>query len=82
MVLLSDIGGQFEVEHKTQQLITAIGQTIDCNGTSWQLGASAGIAIPSGPNLTVSCALKAADNAMYRAKRSGGNCFTVQHPGS
>jgi len=81
VVLLSDIDGQSEVEGVTQQLITTIGHPINCNGIPWQLGVSVGIAIPSGPNLTASCALKAADNAMYRAKRSGGNCFYVQHPG-
>ncbi len=80
VVLLSDIGSQSEVENIAQQLITAIGRPIDCNGIPWQLGASAGIAIPSG-HLTASCVLKAADDAMYSAKRSGGNCFTVLHPG-
>lgn len=56
------------------RLHTIINEAIDCSGLEIDLSISLGIACyPDLPAENVEALISAADNAMYRAKRSGGN---------
>jgi GGDEF domain-containing protein len=65
-----------EAPAKAQQIadgmIERISQSIDLgDGNCAHVGASIGIAIPTGPSETAATVLRRADSAMYEAKQNG-----------
>lgn len=63
-------------ESVAKKLIEASKEPLSFGGVSVTLGASIGIALPDGTSLP-DMLMRRADEAMYQAKRKGGNCYQV-----
>ena len=59
-----------------KKLIEASSEPLVFGGVSVTLGASIGIALPDGTSLP-DMLMRRADQAMYQAKRNGGNCYQM-----
>jgi diguanylate cyclase (GGDEF)-like protein len=62
------------------RLCAAVAQPFDIEGNEANISASVGVALYPSDGNEVECLLRAADQAMYRAKRSGGNGFEFVEP--
>jgi len=71
-VLLRDLPDERIAERTASKLVAALGRPYDLGEVSCQLGASVGIALAPRHGETPEELLRAADTAMYRAKRIGG----------
>ena len=59
------------------RIIDAISQPISVGEQECRVGASIGVAILPADKLDKEALLKAADAAMYQAKRAGGSCYRI-----
>ncbi|HEV2274768.1 MAG TPA: EAL domain-containing protein [Acidobacteriaceae bacterium] len=73
LVVLSELGGMRDAEVVAQDLLECIRQPIETGGQMIQLSASLGIAVYPDDATDSTALWRAADSAMYRAKRCGGN---------
>lgn len=85
---LARIGGdefviiQFPVEDDAnmevaaQKILEACKMTVELGGEQCQISASIGLAVSNDPKGTVHSLFHESDQAMYCAKRKGGNCFS------
>lgn len=62
----------------SERILSACREPVIVEGTSYQLSASIGTAISRGDDFDEKKLLKEADQAMYAAKRKGGNCSANQ----
>ncbi|MFN3712776.1 MAG: diguanylate cyclase domain-containing protein [Alcanivoracaceae bacterium] len=63
-------------ETVARKLLEISNEPLACGNVSVVLGASIGIALPDGGSLP-EVLMRRADEAMYQAKRKGGNCYQV-----
>jgi len=73
VILLPHAGTLPEILEIADRLIQWVAEPITFNGRVCQVSASVGVAIYPGDGGTVDALLKAADEAMYAAKRQGKN---------
>ena len=78
-VLCADLPEPTDVLLVAERLIAQLREPFVINGTPLQLGASIGIAFATESLGTADALLRAADAAMYEAKREGGNRYRVAH---
>ncbi|MCP3669497.1 MAG: diguanylate cyclase [Gammaproteobacteria bacterium] len=82
VILLTQICNRTDVLNMAGDLITSIREPIVCNGVLWNLGVSVGVVLSSDVEADVTSILKAADEAMYMAKKRGGNdccCLAISN---
>jgi len=80
-VLLEGAGSLGDVEHVAGKLIQAVSAEITLGHDTLSVGASIGIALYPRDADSAQALLKAADDALYRAKHAGRGRFVVcQHP--
>lgn len=69
------------VEQLIQRLLKAVARTVEIQGLKLRVSASIGITFyPHATDLPADELLKQADQAMYRAKQSGKNCYSIYEP--
>ena len=76
-VLLPDVEGEYTPLLVAHQILQALAQPIDAAGRSVTVGASIGIAIGPDNGRRAEDLIRAADSAMYAAKRSGRGTIRV-----
>jgi diguanylate cyclase (GGDEF)-like protein len=69
-VLLSDVADIAPAEAVAQNIVTTLSEPFACGGNHLSVGASMGIALYPIDGRSVEALIRAADQAMYRAKRS------------
>lgn len=75
-VVLTNSEDQRHVELLTNRLIQAIGEPIINNGNTYEIGVSIGvIRCSKDENMSLEDYIRISDNAMYKAKQKGGNCY-------
>jgi diguanylate cyclase (GGDEF)-like protein/PAS domain S-box-containing protein len=77
VLVLSEIGSVEDAETVAGKVISVINEPVDLAGTAIHVGASIGIAIFPEDGESPPTLMKAADQAMYRAKANGRNQYTV-----
>lgn len=77
VALLLDIGDPGEAEFAARHVIKVFEQPFTDTATSARIGISVGAALSPAHGHTAERLLKSADNAMYAAKRLGGNRFSL-----
>lgn len=75
LVILSGVPESGIVEQIAAKLIEETSQTISIGSYDFNLGLSIGIALYPADGSDADGLIRAADNAMYRAKKNGRNCF-------
>jgi diguanylate cyclase (GGDEF)-like protein/PAS domain S-box-containing protein len=73
VVVLGELGSIHDAEVVTQDLLESVHQPIELTDQALQISASVGVAIYPDDGTDSSELWRAADSAMYRAKRCGGN---------
>lgn len=73
VVILSDVGEPNVAEKYGLSILDALRLPMICSGKDCKVGASIGVALFPKSGLSQESIMNAADNAMYRAKRSGKN---------
>lgn len=76
---LTDLG---TAEMIAGRIVAALSVPFELEGRSVEVGISLGIAFAQGHEESPDSLLRAADAAMYEAKRDGGGCFRVSSAGS
>jgi diguanylate cyclase (GGDEF)-like protein len=79
-VVLRNPSSQGEIEDTAQRILQALQQRVNYRGHGVQLSTSIGIACFPDHSSTWNDVFRAADLALYRAKRDGRNRFAVFHP--
>lgn len=74
-MILPSLRDRHDAVRVANNIIAAIGQPIELDGTQARVGITIGIALFPQHGHTVEQVLKAADDAMYRAKDAGRNCY-------
>ena len=74
-VLLTQSSGREAVESICRRIVTGLAEPVSFNGASMQLSASIGAALCPSQGATVDALHKAADVALYEAKRGGRNTW-------
>ncbi|GJE09473.1 bifunctional diguanylate cyclase/phosphodiesterase [Methylobacterium longum] len=64
-----------------QRVIDAVGQPVDLDGHTANVGVSVGIALGTRASADVESVFKHADTALYRAKAAGRNVYSFHEPG-
>lgn len=65
-----------------ERLIRAVSEPVDFNGTALNIGLSVGIAVAPIAGADADGLLRAADDALYKAKQAGRNRYCVFNPGT
>jgi diguanylate cyclase (GGDEF)-like protein len=81
VILLTDVSDYRLLTNKIEQLIEQVSLPSDYQGKSLSVGASVGIAMAPTNGTQIDELLAYADNAMYSAKRSGGNQLNYHEGG-
>jgi diguanylate cyclase (GGDEF)-like protein/PAS domain S-box-containing protein len=76
VVLLEDVSSEAVIE-VSERVTEAFGRPIEVGADNAVIGASVGVAMADSPRITARALLRQADTAMYRAKASGGACYSV-----
>lgn len=79
-ILLDNLEDPQEAEWVTQRVFAALAPPIPVNGQTLQVTASMGISVFSGGEGGLEDLIRNADEAMYEAKRSGRNTYSVAPP--
>lgn len=77
VLILSEINHQNDVHIVAQSLLKIIGEPIAINDDTFHVHTSLGISIFPNNGSTPEALIKAADEAMYQAKRKGKNCYMI-----
>ena len=77
VVVLTGLRTIADIEKIATSMLREIGRTHEIDGKQIRIGASIGIALGRDEGLTVDEIIHRADDAMYRAKRDGGNRFAI-----
>ncbi len=80
VVLCERVVDPAHVEVLAANLVDAVAQPVDVDGTPVAVGASVGISVADPATTTVEQMMRQADVAMYRAKRSGAGRFYLFDP--
>jgi diguanylate cyclase (GGDEF)-like protein len=80
VVLLSDISDAEMAMEVAEKILGGLGETCTLNGWTIQVGTSIGIALYPEHGTTRQALLKAADQAMYAAKRGGKGSYRFAEP--
>ncbi|MFA7521648.1 MAG: EAL domain-containing protein [Halothiobacillaceae bacterium] len=80
LALLPDINGFESVVDVTQRIINELSQPVELHGRELTIGCSIGVAFYPEDGLSGDELLKHADIAMYRAKQSGRNRYSLFKP--
>ncbi|TQV84376.1 diguanylate cyclase domain-containing protein [Aliikangiella coralliicola] len=76
VILMSDIEGVIDIKNKVEEIITEISKPILFDSKPINIGASIGIASFPEDGTSIDEILSHADDAMYAAKKAGGNRLT------
>lgn len=80
VVLLEDLDRVADAEAVAQRVLSAARDCPVAAGVSMRPSASVGVAFAWGADLAAEDLIAQADQAMYRAKRTGGGCYRVFDP--
>jgi len=72
-VLIKNIEGSSQLDHKAQCILNALSEKIEINGQMIEVGGSVGIAVFPNDAMTYEELIRYADIALYNAKSQGGN---------
>ena len=75
VILLTEIAGASDPGLVAQKLVTSLAQLTQVEGVPVRVSASIGISVFPDDAADVERLVDAADQAMYRSKHAGGNCF-------
>ena len=78
LVLMKDVSDPTIVELRCSQIVSAFNEIQCASMENETLGCSVGAVLSSTLNNTYEALFCNADKLMYRCKRSGGNCYTIQ----
>lgn len=73
MVLIKNIEGGSQLDHKAQSILNALSEKIEINGQLIEVGGSIGVAVYPNDAMTYEELMRYADIALYNAKSQGGN---------
>jgi GGDEF domain-containing protein len=74
---LTGLGGGADAERLAQKLVASLGEPMRVLGLPLEIGASIGIALFTGGELSPAELMRRADQAMYAAKDAGRGCYRV-----
>lgn len=77
VVVLTGLGGGADAERLAQKLVASLGEPMRVLGLPLEIGASIGIALFTGGELSSAELMRRADQAMYAAKDAGRGCYRV-----
>ena len=77
VILLAGFGDLASCEEILQRLLTEVGRPVQIGAHSVQVQASIGVALYPSQGSSAGSLLEHADQAMYRAKRAGKNCWRM-----
>jgi diguanylate cyclase (GGDEF)-like protein len=77
VVVLTGLGGGADAERLAQKLVASLGEPMRVLGLPLEIGASIGIALFTGGELSPAELMRRADQAMYAAKDAGRGCYRV-----
>jgi diguanylate cyclase (GGDEF)-like protein len=77
VVLLSDMGDPFMAEGIAAKIVKSLAEPVHFAGREIPVSVSVGVCSSTACGLDDEALLKCADNALYRAKAKGRNCFSV-----
>src|SRR4051812_3504345 len=80
VAVLDHVQSQTEVEHTAALLVATLQRPFDLNGFQLTVDGTVGIALSNPELITPTDLLRAADVALYRAKKKGGGCFATFNP--
>jgi diguanylate cyclase (GGDEF)-like protein/PAS domain S-box-containing protein len=80
-IIVGRVDDPEKVSLVAQRVIDAVGQPVDLDGHTANVGVSIGIAIGTGDSTDVESVFKRADTALYRAKAAGRNVYSFHEPG-
>ncbi|HYH39123.1 MAG TPA: PAS domain S-box protein [Azospirillum sp.] len=80
VLVLSEVGALADAEMVASKVIAVINDPVELAGTAIHVGASIGIAVFPEDGRDPAALMKAADQAMYRAKADGRNQYAVRTP--
>lgn len=80
VILLAGFGDLTTCEEILQRLLTDVSRPVQIGAHSVQVEASIGVALYPSQGNTLESLLEHADQAMYRAKRAGKNCWRIHGP--
>jgi len=80
VILLAGFGDLASCEEILQRLLTEVGRPVQIGAHSVQVEASIGVALYPSQGSSADSLLEHADQAMYRAKRAGKNCWRMHGP--
>lgn len=80
VILLTSFGDRAKCEDIVQRLLTDVGRPVQIGAHSVQVEASIGVALYPSAGSSADSLLEHADQAMYRAKRAGKNCWRFHGP--
>jgi len=80
VAVLEQVENQEEVERIAASFVSALQRPFDLNGYHLTVEGTVGIALSNPELVTPTDLLRAADVALYRAKKTGGGCFATFNP--
>jgi diguanylate cyclase (GGDEF)-like protein/PAS domain S-box-containing protein len=80
VAVLEHVQSQEEVEQIAASLVATLQRPFDLNGYQLTVDGTVGIALSNPDLVTPTDLLRAADVALYRAKKKGGGCFATFNP--
>ena len=80
VILLTGFSDLTTCEEILQRLLTDVGRPVQIGAHSVKVEASIGVALYPTPGSSADSLLEHADQAMYRAKRAGKNCWRMHGP--
>jgi diguanylate cyclase (GGDEF)-like protein/PAS domain S-box-containing protein len=80
VAVLEQVESQEEVERIAASLVAALQRPFELNGYGLTVEGTVGIALSNPELITSTDLLRAADVALYRAKKKGGGCFATFNP--
>ncbi|TLS65993.1 diguanylate cyclase [Mariprofundus erugo] len=79
-IILNEVSCRTSVQHVADNLIKQVAQPYHHIGPEYSITLSMGIAFYPDDNMNRDTLIKAADHAMYKAKKNGKNCYFIHQP--